>query len=114
MWYYIITGKGKTRNPKTERMIYMTIKNLRNSCGSTRTLSNVSDSCLASVFVEVIINTETGELRTMQHSDAYSRAALDDDEISVNTYCRPATMKDIREDTEAAVREHERFRELYC
>lgn len=92
----------------------MTIKNLRKVCGITRTLSNVSDSRLASVFVEVIIDTETGELRTMEHTDAYSSAALGDDEIHVNTYCRPETMKRIREDTEAAIREHETFRELYC
>lgn len=80
------------------------MKNLRKVCSEIRNNCTASDPRLSSVFVEVIYNTETDTLTTAQHTDAYSRAALADNELHVNSYGYAATMQTIREDTETAIR----------
>ena len=87
---------------KNRKVIYM--KNLRKVCSEIRSNCTAADPRLSSVFVEVIYNTETDTLTTAQHSDAYSRAALADNELHVNTYGYAVTMQTIREDTETAIR----------
>ena len=91
----------------------MTTKNIKRVCSTLRNTCTASDPRLSSVFVEVIMDTTTGELETFEHSDAYSRMVLPDYKIHVATYGCPASMKTIREDAERALRSHNTFKELY-
>ena len=91
----------------------MTIKNIKKVCSTLRNTCTASDPRLSSVFVEVILNINTGKLDTYEHCDAYSRVELADDEIHVNTYGYAASMKTIREDAEEAICEHNMYKELY-
>lgn len=91
----------------------MTIKNVKRVCSTLRNTCTAKDSCLSSVFVEVVMDIETGELDAFEHSDAYSSMILPEYKIHVNTYGYPATMKTIREDSERALRNHNTFKELY-
>ena len=90
----------------------MTIKNIKKVCSTIRRTCTASDHRLSSVFVEVILNTETGELSMYEHCDAYSRVELDDDEIHVNTYGYAVSMKTIREDAEEALGWHNMYKDL--
>ena len=91
----------------------MTIKNIKRVCSTLRNTCTASDPRLSSVFVEVIMDTTTGELETFEHSDAYSRMVLPDYKIHVATYGYAAKMKIIREDAETALRSYNMHKELY-
>ena len=90
----------------------MTIKNIKKVCSTLRNTCTASDPRLSSVFVEVILNTETGELHMYEHCDAYSREELDDDEIHVNSYGYAASMKTIRKDAEEALGWYNMYKDL--
>lgn len=90
----------------------MTIKNIKKVCSTLRNTCTASDPRLSSVFVEVILNTKTGELAMYEHCDAYSRVELDDDEIHVNAYGYAASMKTIREDAEEALGWYNTYKDL--
>ncbi len=90
----------------------MTIKNIKKVCSTLRNTCTASDPRLSSVFVEVILNTETCELYMYEHCDAYSRVELDDDEIHVNSYGYAASMKTIREDAKEALDWHNMYKDL--
>lgn len=89
----------------TERITIMKeviISNIRESCSATKTLKH-NNRDLPGLFVELIYDTDTHKIRTMQHTDAYSRAFISDEEVHVKMYSRPATMKEIRRDVETAL-----------
>ena len=81
----------------------MAIKNIKKVCSELRNVCTASDPRLSSVFVQVVLNIETGELTTHQHSDFNSYTPLDDGEIPVATYGTAKTMKEIREDVDFAL-----------
>ena len=91
----------------------MTIKNIKNVCSILRSTCTAEDPRLSSVFVEVTMYVETGELETYEHTDAHSRIELDEGEIHVATYGYAAKMATIREDAERALREYNMHKELY-
>ena len=91
----------------------MTIKNIKKVCSTLRNTCTASDPRLSSVFIEVILNVETGKLSMYEHCDAYSRVELDDDEIHVNTYGYAASMKTIREDAKEALAWHNMYKDLH-
>lgn len=91
----------------------MTIRNIKKVCSTLRNTCTASDPRLSSVFVEVIMDIETGELETYEHSDTYSRMVLPDYKIHVHTYGYAASMATIREDAEAAIRNYNMHKELY-
>ena len=91
----------------------MTIRNIKRVCSTLRNSLTASDPRLSSVYVEVTLNLETGELDTYEHSDAYSRMILPDYKIHVHTYSCPAPMTTIREDAETALRSYNMRKELY-
>ena len=82
------------------------INNIRESCSQTKCLKH-NNEYLPGLFVELIYDTETHNIRTIQHTNRQSRAVLGDSEVSVNIYSRPATMKEIRHDVELAVYDSE-------
>lgn len=91
----------------------MTIKNIKKVCSILRNSLTAADPRLSSVFVEVIMDVETGELETFEHSDAYSRMVLPDYKIHVNTYGYATKMTTIREDAERALMSYNMHKELY-
>ena len=91
----------------------MKIKNIKKVCSYLSNACTAEDPRLSSVFVEVTMYVETGELETYEHSDACSRVELDDGEIHVGTYGYAAKMETIREDAERALNEYNMHKELY-
>ena len=91
----------------------MTIKNIKKVCSYLRNTCTSEDHRLSSVFVEVTLDVETGELETYEHSDACSRIELDINEIHVATYGCATNMETIHKDAERALNEYNMRKELY-
>ena len=78
------------------------INNIREACSQTKCLK-YNNEYLPDLFVELIYNTETHNIITRQHTNSQSLTPLADNDVRVNIYSRPATMKEIRHDVELAV-----------